>query len=127
MGSSRATIKYKRYSTSPDPKSGVKVRAPRRASGPDPVATAASAQLRHGALGLQKRPSQLVHEMHNPPTHMEGWRPKPQIIEYLNLADFTHQVCATTHATVPPASTPLWAWAPAPASPSSGRAKLTHR
>lgn len=32
--------------------------------------------------------------MHNPPTHVEGWRPKPQIIEYLNMADFTHQVRA---------------------------------
>ena len=61
----RATLKYKKYDKEGDPLEGTK-----------------------------KAPSQLINELlaAQPPSHVEGWRPKPHIIELLNMADFTHQV-----------------------------------
>ena len=40
---------------------------------------------------MQKLPSQYIAELADPQTHAEGWRPKPQVVESLNLADYTHQ------------------------------------
>ena len=44
-----------------------------------------------GSSLLQKLPSQYIAELAEPQTHAEGWRPKPQVVESLNLADYTHQ------------------------------------
>eukprot|EP00798_Chlamydomonas_sp_ICE-L_P006741 gene6741-3411_t len=61
--SKRATLKYKKYDGEVDPTEGTK-----------------------------KLPSQLLNELTQPPSHVDGWRPKPKIIELLNMADFTHQL-----------------------------------
>ena len=41
---------------------------------------------------LQKTPSQHITELIQPVKHADGWRPRPKILELLNMADFTHQV-----------------------------------
>ncbi|KAK9824158.1 hypothetical protein WJX72_008157 [[Myrmecia] bisecta] len=61
-----ATVKYKKYSNEADP-----------------------------TLGQKKLPSKLIQELAEPCTHADGWRPKPRIVELLNIRDYTHQVeCA---------------------------------
>lgn len=47
--------------------------------------------MRAGWIALQRLPSQVVAETTQPITHVEGWRPKPRIVELLNMADYTHQ------------------------------------
>ena len=42
---------------------------------------------------VQKAPSQLVDELLNPPKVIQGWRPKPTVVELLNIAEYSHQVC----------------------------------
>lgn len=44
---------------------------------------------------LQTCPSQLVEDLDQPNLHAEGYRPKPQIVELLNIAEHTHKV--STH------------------------------
>ncbi|KXZ49496.1 hypothetical protein GPECTOR_21g722 [Gonium pectorale] len=39
-----------------------------------------------------KSPSQQVAEVSLPVRDVEGWRPRPRIIEHLNIADFSHHV-----------------------------------
>jgi len=41
---------------------------------------------------LQKSPSQLVDELTNAPKYIEGWRPKPSVVQLLNIAEYSHQV-----------------------------------
>eukprot|EP00775_Hariotina_reticulata_P008964 gene8964-9139_t len=41
------------------------------------------------------RPSQLVADLQKPLIHAEGWRPKPQVVQLLNIAENTHQVQST--------------------------------
>ena len=52
----------------------------------------ALAQRRLSLGVLQKTPSQLVNELTYPPQHVEGWRPKPKVVELFNIAEYTHQV-----------------------------------
>eukprot|EP00955_Chlamydomonas_euryale_P060741 357809-Chlamydomonas_euryale.AAC.4 len=59
----RTTLKYKKYSSEGNP----------------------------DALN-KKPPSQHIRELTQPTGHSTGWRPKPKIIELLNIADFTNQV-----------------------------------
>ncbi|KAL0040642.1 hypothetical protein WJX79_000331 [Trebouxia sp. C0005] len=57
------TVKYKKYGTASDP-----------------------------SLGAKKSPSQLVDELTNAPKYIEGWRPKPSVVQLLNIAEYSHQV-----------------------------------
>lgn len=41
---------------------------------------------------VQKAPSQLVDELLHPPKEIQGWRPKPTVVELLNIAEYSHQV-----------------------------------
>eukprot|EP00232_Nephroselmis_pyriformis_P008175 CAMPEP_0182895474 /NCGR_PEP_ID=MMETSP0034_2-20130328/25702_1 /TAXON_ID=156128 /ORGANISM="Nephroselmis pyriformis, Strain CCMP717" /LENGTH=2117 /DNA_ID=CAMNT_0025029307 /DNA_START=132 /DNA_END=6482 /DNA_ORIENTATION=- len=61
-GSMGSTVKYKKYSVTDDPNAGVK-----------------------------KMPSQVIKELEEPPNKLEGWRPTPKIVEFLNMGDYTHQ------------------------------------
>lgn len=40
----------------------------------------------------QWSPSQLIEDLNQPTLHAEGHRPKPQVLQLLNIADHTHQV-----------------------------------
>ncbi len=84
----RTALKYRKYSSDPDSL--------------EEGSTKASPQPNHrhqrgvviSASRSQKLPSQMLAELSNPATrHAERWRPRPRIIELLNLADYTHQVC----------------------------------
>ncbi|GIL73961.1 hypothetical protein Vretifemale_3959, partial [Volvox reticuliferus] len=59
----KATLKYKKYNGDVDP-----------------------SQL------TKKTPSQQVAEVSQTGRNVEGWRPRPRIIEHLNIADFSHHV-----------------------------------
>ncbi|KAG2489301.1 hypothetical protein HYH03_012133 [Edaphochlamys debaryana] len=59
----KATLKYKKYNGDADPTQQTK-----------------------------KAPSQHMAELAQPPRNVEGWRPRPRIIELLNIADFSHHV-----------------------------------
>lgn len=60
---SKSTLKYKKYDDGSDPASSVK-----------------------------KTPSQVVLELTQPRTLERGWRPKPKIVEFLNISEYTSQV-----------------------------------
>lgn len=113
----KATLKYKYYSTELDPTAGTKVRTwcrrgrgvcmpgmpacrPAQARSALPVSVGGLHKLsmhRPHVLHVndeQKAPSQQVNELAQPVRHAEGWRPKPKILELLNMADFTHHVRA---------------------------------
>ena len=40
----------------------------------------------------QKTASQHLRDLENPPANLTGHRPTPEIIEFLNICDYTHQV-----------------------------------
>jgi ADP-heptose:LPS heptosyltransferase len=41
---------------------------------------------------MQWSPSQLIADLTQPVVHAEGWRPKPQVVELLNIAEHSHKV-----------------------------------
>lgn len=53
-----------------------------------------STQKKSGASTSKQQKSTIsnVQQGTRAPTHVEGWRPKPKIIEFLNIADYSHQV-----------------------------------
>ncbi len=101
----KAVLPYRKYDKQPDPQSLTKVRSAR---GPasnsgimgQPCAGACIAAqprltppcTRTHRVRAQKVPSQLIQQLTAPATHVNGWRPKPKILELLNLADHSHQV-----------------------------------
>lgn len=46
----------------------------------------------HTSPQVQTLPSQLIQQINKPPVTVEGTRPKPRIIELLNISDYTHHV-----------------------------------
>ncbi|PNH08880.1 Hydrocephalus-inducing protein [Tetrabaena socialis] len=60
----KATLKYKKYNGDADPTQ----------------------------LHTKKLPSQQVAELAQPARNVEGWRPRPKIIEFFNITDFSHHV-----------------------------------
>jgi hypothetical protein len=40
----------------------------------------------------QKPPSRLIQQLTKQSTHVNGWRPKPEVVELLNIAEHSHQV-----------------------------------
>ena len=54
--------------------------------------TRSSASVSSPPRPSQKTASQHLRDLENPPANLTGHRPTPEIIEFLNICDYTHQV-----------------------------------